>query len=183
MLINMIMSKNLTPDFTWQSLIKLTNKEAHQLHIEKFKKKQRDDCFGSGSDLGHKINDPTLWDLKCENDEDCPYYPNTFGACKKETGHCQWPIGIQSYSYRTPMNPEKAVCYNCQHGAVGKLTIGRCCQEQKNRKLMSPDYAYNQDLNQRSQFRQSFSNKGLNWFRYSELIKNKLDKLPRAFAD
>lgn len=163
------------------------NKEARQLYIDRFNKLQKDKphlyhCFGHKS--LESVNDETfceleggIWDRKCENDTDCPYYmanqnyPNTFGTCNKETGHCRWPLGIKSRSYRTPLNVRDALCYNCQHGSIGQLSIGKCCHEQHNRqaypKLKSPDYAYEKDLNRRFYYRQLFNDKGLNWYQYS----------------
>lgn len=117
-----------------------------------------------------------VWDKQCTTDSDCPYfqanknYPNFFGKCNTDTGFCQFPLGVEPLTYRKPKNPKDAFCYNCADGMLGKGTIGRCCDEQKDKhrysNLASPDYAFLGDKDRRFFYRDYLDSYDINWSRY-----------------
>ena len=93
-----------------------------------------------------------VWDSPVSRNNECPFYlsnenyPNEFGG---QSGYsCQFPLGTTSLGYRNisadPGSSE--LCYNCNSNLIGKGTLGRCCESQKDRqlypKLQTPDYAF-----------------------------------------
>lgn len=108
----------------------------------------------------------TQYDQKCHINQDCPYYqanqnyPNNFGGCNKHTGYCQLPLGLTHLNYRLPVNPQKAICYNCKIGDTNQ-----CCQKQLVKsfypRLVSPDYRFEGDQKVRQMNAELLSQKGL----------------------
>lgn len=98
----------------------------------------------------------TVWDRPCFTNEECPFfqsnqnYSNNHGGCVR--GRCELPVGIQRKSYRhyVDTHPYTPICYQCIDP-----NNPNCCEDQKNRKLYpklkSPDYAFENDQEQRRQ--------------------------------
>jgi hypothetical protein len=164
----------------------LTNTEARGLYLDKINELNelaKYKCFDpkvSAQNRLQRLNDQTLceqadglWEKKCEQDTDCPYYkanrnyPNTFGGCNKATGYCLWPADVEALTYRKPKNPDQGFCYNCHDGILGKGTVGHCCPKQKDRRdypsLESPDYVFLEDTATRFKHRDLFDKYNLNW--------------------
>lgn len=126
----------------------LANTEARDGYIDylqKVKEKAQYKCFPprlKANKIVTQIKDQTLceqanalWVKQCETDTDCPYIR---GGCDRKTGYCRMPVNVKPLTYRQPANPESALCYNCQHGFLGKDSIGQCCHEQQ----PDPDYLW-----------------------------------------
>ena len=133
-----------------------------------FKKAQtKDECISYEEKNGQGI-----WDKPCQYDEECPFYkrnsnyPNKRGGCID--GFCELPINIQNLSYREydDSNLNAALCYNCDKidGCVG-VECNMCCEEQKDRNLYpelnGPDYAFENDYNERLNHKDSFYSKNV----------------------
>lgn len=117
------------------------------------------------------IDSGGVWDYPPQDDVECPFYganqnyPNTFG---KTTGEkCQLPrnmqiIGNRNYSYDPKDTP---LCYNCKNKTIGQGTLGYCCEEQNNKQLypmlLSPDYAFVGDDQQRQKYAEELKLKNL----------------------
>ena len=113
-------------------------------------------CNSSYDAWGNLKEEKTLWDVRCLEHTDCPFYkanknyPNDFGRCKPD-GICEMPTGIRRISfvkYRDDF-PYMPMCYGCDP------EIMDCCKDQKENpkkypKLISPDYAFPYDIVQRS---------------------------------
>ena len=155
----------------------VSNPEAREMYIDYLKKKHEQGqykCFPPHLQpfgLSKQLRDQTdcelangIWEKRCQTDRDCPYfhqnqhYPNSFGQCQKETGYCQMPIGVTPLTYRRPLNPKDAYCYNCQQGFLGSHSVGQCCPTQK-----EPDYMFEGDLPIRRKYAQQLANDGLTW--------------------
>ena len=90
-----------------------------------------------------------IWDKKCTQNEDCPFYKrntnynNNFGGCND--GYCEYPVGMQSLSFTKASNT-KPLCYNCIKKNCKGIECYTCCEEQKNKTqypdLSSPDYMF-----------------------------------------
>ena len=132
-----------------------------------------------------------IWDSPAKTNIDCPYYksnknyPNDRGGtraaykcshplegdqeCTEWTygGKCEMPQGVQIVGYKHTSPTSKPLCYNCISGFYGPKTIGDCCKEQKDKikypTLNSPDYAFNNDTQERYKFRNKFRERGLSW--------------------
>lgn len=158
----------------------LSNTESRDLYIEKLKKDidvSKYTCFPNKLNtrsMSQQLKDQTdcelvngIWEKKCEQDTDCPYfrsnknYPNDFGQCNQSTGYCKMPLGVSPLTYRKPSNPQDAYCYNCDNGFLGKGSIGQCCQQQKDK-----DYMFLDDLYQRRKNQEILKDKNLNWSIY-----------------
>ena len=62
----------------------------------------------------------SLWDKKCSEDTECPYYksnknyPNNRGGCINN-GFCEFPVGVKRLGFKKYIdtNLNKPLCYNC----------------------------------------------------------------------
>ena len=60
-----------------------------------------------------------IFDNKCEQDSDCPFYlgntnyENTRGGCKE--GYCEMPVNVKLFGYKEFSDTADAVCYNCNN--------------------------------------------------------------------
>ena len=109
-----------------------------------------------------------VWDKQCRSNYDCPYYKanknyeNNHGNCYN--GKCQLPINMKLFGFRNYIKGDKfkPFCYNCPDGKIGD-----CCEQQKNKKLypklLSPDYAYLDDIQSRYKSKYSLKYKNLKW--------------------
>lgn len=85
----------------------------------------------------------SVWDKKCDNDLQCPYYksnanyPNKRGGCGKD-GFCEFPAGvkIQGFTKYDNENLNSPFCYGC----IDTMDVN-CCKKQK-----TPDYAFPNDF-------------------------------------
>lgn len=142
-------------------------------------------CFGTvtGTNVHNKEecqNVGGIWDKPAKSEE-CPYYlanknyNNKRGGSK--AGYCELPIGMKLNGYRFyDKSPEYApLCYNCKEGNSGPGSIGPCCEEQKDKSLYpnlsSPDYAFPDDLIDRTQSKEQFRERGLSWNRMGEVYE------------
>jgi hypothetical protein len=167
----------------------LKNTEARDLYLEKVEDERQKllyKCFrigyGNLKDMARAVDQTGceladgLWEKQCQKNTDCPYYkanknyPNGFGGCNKSTGYCDFPLGVKPLTYRKPLDPENAQCYNCTDGILGRATIGKCCKNQSDKRvylnLESPDYAYKDDADTRFFHRELFDAYSINWSKY-----------------
>ena len=114
-------------------------------------------------------NGTGVWDKSCVYNEDCPYfkrnrnYPNSRGGCID--GYCEMPINLKRFGYKQ-INDGKLddiICYNCKKdkdSTCEGLNCNKCCEEQKDKtkypNLISPDYAFEKDFNERVLHKDSF---------------------------
>ena len=114
-------------------------------------------------------NGTGVWDKSCVYNEDCPYYkrnrnyPNSRGGCVN--GYCEMPINLKRFGYKQ-INDNKVddiICYNCKkepNSTCQGLNCNKCCEEQKDKSkyptLISPDYAFEKDFNNRISNRNHF---------------------------
>jgi hypothetical protein len=114
-------------------------------------------------------NGTGVWDKSCIYDEDCPYYkrnrnyPNSRGGCKN--GYCEMPLNLKRFGYKQ-INDGKldsVICYNCKKEKDSEcegLNCNKCCEEQKDKSkypdIISPDYAFDRDFNERIKNRKYF---------------------------
>lgn len=92
-----------------------------------------------------------IWDRDCKKDEDCPFYkanknyPNNFGNCNK--GKCELPFGMSLIGGTIPNKNSVPMCHNCPNKKFKSLKEDSdCCYKQnKNKKLKSPDYIFEND--------------------------------------
>ena len=153
---------NLIIERERQALLEADQKDGYCF----FKKAQtRDECVSYDS-----VNAQGIWDKQCRYDEECPFYkrnsnyPNKRGGCID--GFCELPFNIKNLSYREYIGLNAALCYNCDKiaGCQG-LECNMCCEQQKNRelypKLNGPDYAFENDYNERLKYRNNFYKKGV----------------------
>lgn len=143
----------------------------NQLNNKILKKKISDTltnytCYGSKN--ASNINDCEIdinryglttykgkWDRLCISNSQCPYYkknknyPNTRGGCIN--GWCEMPLGTKQLSPHH-INPDSyPLCYNCKNE-----NNKECCLKQKN-----PDYAFKNDINERTDYIEILNKKGL----------------------
>ena len=118
-----------------------------------------------------------IWDRKCNNDSECSYYKsnknydNKFGKCLKN-GYCEFPKNTLNlgYHFKVDNNKYKEKCYNCDTDKWQPITkLGECCDEQRDKTktkysfLKGPDYAFNNDLNERVNAK--LNNKNIGYFK------------------
>jgi hypothetical protein len=128
----------------------------------------KEECEAATDENGNS-KDAAIFDNKCVQDSDCPFYlgntnyKNTRGGCKDD-GFCELPVNVQSVSYKE-YNDEKKYypyCYGCP---IDKMDT--CCEIQKkimdgtattteieehrltDVNLVSPDYAFENDFDER----------------------------------
>ena len=117
------------------------------------------ECEADTDLIGNRVT-PGVWDRRCVNNEDCPFYkanknyPNEFGGCKND-GYCEFPKGIKRLSYRKYNKSSIPICYNCKD-ENDKITINKCCHLQKD-----PDYLFANDLPTRYKNKKKLEQKGL----------------------
>lgn len=121
----------------------------------------KEDC-NSIYDLVGNPKPSGIWDKPCKKDEECHFYrtnenyPNKKGKCKSN-GYCELPVGMinMGYHYFIPTTTSEPYCYNCKSKDRWRpiTELGKCCWEQTDKKkypfLESPDFAFNNDLNDR----------------------------------
>ncbi len=118
------------------------------------------ECEAETDLIGNRVK-PGVWDRRCVNNEDCPFYksnknyPNEFGGCKPN-GYCDFPKGIQRVSYKKYKASSIPLCYNCLDKRDKKVKIDTCCHLQKN-----PDYLFEDDLATRLKFKNELEKKNL----------------------
>ncbi len=117
------------------------------------------ECEAETDLIGNRVT-PGVWDRRCVNNNDCPFYkanknyPNEFGGCRGD-GYCELPKGIKRLGFRKYNKSSMPLCYNCKD-KKGKITIDKCCHLQKN-----PDYLFEGDLQTRYRFKDALEKKGL----------------------
>ena len=118
------------------------------------------ECEAATDELG-RLKDPGTHDKSCVTNLDCPFYkanknyPNERGGCK--SGICELPVnmvltGAVKYDLNKP-----AYCHNCPEDELD------CCLKQQDRNplMLSPDYAFVDDLNEREIHKETLLSKGL----------------------
>jgi hypothetical protein len=130
-------------------------------------KKEEGFCYNSTNltarDKYECVDSGGVWDYPPSDDTECPFYmsnqnyPNNFGKLDGNT--CELPrnmqvIGHRYYSYDPQYKP---LCYNCKTNLIGEGTLGYCCDDQKNNKmvypeLITPDYAFIGDQQLREKY-------------------------------
>ena len=91
-------------------------------------------------------------------------YPNSRGGCYN--GFCEMPINIKLFGYKEFADNNTALCYNCKKTDECKgIKCNMCCEKQKDQILYptldSPDYAYQNDFNERIKHSDYFTKKKL----------------------
>lgn len=105
------------------------------------------------------IDSGELFRSRCVSDFQCPFwgknknYQNNRGGCIN--GQCEFPIGIVPTSAVTFDYDSVPVC----HSRRGK--IEECSDQLKDSKLKSPDYAFENDFNERLTYKKELNKKGL----------------------
>jgi hypothetical protein len=116
-------------------------------------------CFNSNMDELVEIQDEieclqdkdNIWEFGCKYNYECPYfqsnsnYLNHFGGCEMN-GFCQMPRGIHKQTFKQPFidKDNQPLCYNCDPESEN------CCDDyKKNELLVSPDYMFKNDQEQR----------------------------------
>lgn len=112
----------------------------------------------------HKeINNTGIWDRKCIDDTECPYYisnknyPNEFGGCQDD-GICQMPIGIKRVGKKKISKDSVPLCYNCN---TTPISFDCCYNQNLNPKLKSPDYMFENDTEKRNEHKHHLKKHGL----------------------
>jgi hypothetical protein len=104
--------------------------------------KNKFECDSMYNIDGSPKNFYSLWDKKCYNDTECPFYNPTYssGGCLKG-GYCELPIGIKRTGFMKYNDEElnAPFCYNCEN-----TTDINCCKN--NRSL---EYAFSNDFDKR----------------------------------
>lgn len=144
----------------------LTRREEEQKKDQKCYGKialNKNECETEVDIYGKKLEVVGVWDSDCVNDYECPFfkanknYPNTFGKCV--LGKCEMPLGITQVSSKKYLNLDGAICSNCKVG-------NNCCTDQgrdktQYSKLVTPDYRFDGDLEERNRHSLSFTETGL----------------------
>jgi hypothetical protein len=144
----------------------LTKRQIELKHYEKCYGKvalNKNECETEIDIYGKPLSIVGVWDSDCLNDYECPFfkanknYPNTFGKCIQ--GKCQMPIGVTQVSSKKYRNLDGAICSNCKLG-------NNCCvdqdkDKQQYSKLLSPDYRFEGDMEERNRNSLSFTTNGL----------------------
>ena len=97
------------------------------------------------------------WDKPCVTNEECPFYkknmnyPNNFGKCIN--GFCEMPLGIKRKGYRKFQENTKPICHNCPSKDPS------CCRQTVT--MPTPDYAFNNDRDQRLKNRGELELRGI----------------------
>lgn len=100
-------------------------------------------CNSRYSPTGEPKPFQTVWDRRCQRDDECPFYSAktgapTRGGCKD--GFCEFPIGVQRTSFMK-YNAEgkyKPFCFGCS-----LKNAQSCCEKQD-----EPQYAFVADINE-----------------------------------
>ncbi len=122
-------------------------------------------------DFYGRIKPKGIFDKPCQKDEECPFfqanknYPNSRGKCLP-SGQCELPVNMIPIGYHhfVPHPDYKPMCYNCNNTSgkwVSSSKLDTCCTEQYHKNLgdkednkfsflNSPDYAFEGDIEERS---------------------------------
>lgn len=112
-----------------------------------------------------------VWDYPPTDNMECPFYianqnyTNNYGGIQGQK--CELPRNMQIVGYRNySLNPEYLpLCYNCRNKRIDVGTLGYCCDEQSNKtvypQLITPDYAFVGDTENRRRFADVFATRGL----------------------
>jgi len=154
-----------TPYLTSYNDVTVTTRDQaleKQRRIKAGKLRKQYSCFGVPDSFGINTRDECytfggVWDREVQNDSECPMfqsnlnYENNRGGSRN--GYCELPSGLLNKGYRFfETNPEKSapLCYNCKTSLIGQGTLGRCCTNQKDKRLYpylkSPDYKFPGDV-------------------------------------
>ncbi len=118
------------------------------------------------------LNASGIWDNMPDNSSLCPFYqqnknyPNNFGELKYDG--CQLPQNMKriGYRYYSLQPSDTPLCYNCKSNLINKGSLGFCCDEQNDKTkyplLLSPDYAFENDIESREIYSDLFLQKNLN---------------------
>lgn len=122
------------------------------------------DCERSNDDYG-RYEKPGVWDIPCKNNIECPFYkanknyPNDFGGCVD--GFCEMPIGVERLGVHKYANEQNAICRNCKESDY----FNDCCKLQQDQSkypnLITPDYAFKNDIALRLSNANLLESKGL----------------------
>ena len=88
-------------------------------------------------------------------------YPNKRGGCKN--GYCELPLNMNLIGYKEYIDTSNPLCYNCKKTKCKGLECNMCCDDQYNKKMYpnldSPDFAFDNDFNERIKHSKSFESK------------------------
>ena len=116
---------------------------------------------------------PGVWGKrKCTINEECPYYKsnknyeNSRGGCVN--GLCEVPINVRLLTPTMVDTNTKPLCHNCNVLNCSGIECSQCCDEQEDYPNMkSPDYAFDNDFNERLENKTEFENNGYSPFKLS----------------
>lgn len=94
--------------------------------------KNREACESKFDPLGAPKENQDVWDSRCINDTDCPFFKNVGrGGCMN--GFCEMPVGVRKVGYTKYVG--SPWCHGCT-----LRDIDTCCEKQDD-----PDYAFPDD--------------------------------------
>lgn len=101
---------------------------------------------------------PGVWDKPCIADTDCPFYkknknyPNSRGGCND--GFCEMPINVKRLGFTRVDKNTQPLCHGCK-----SLKDKNCCKKKGN--MVTPDYAFLDDRNERIRNKEELELRGL----------------------
>ena len=101
---------------------------------------------------------PGVWDKPCISDTDCPFYKknknykNNRGGCND--GFCEMPINIKRLGFTRVDESMQPLCHGCK-----SLKDINCCEKKGN--MVTPDYAFLDDRNDRIRNKEELELRGL----------------------
>ena len=117
------------------------------------------ECASAEVENNQIVDSGDLFRFKCVSDFQCPMwqsnknYPNSRGGCINE--QCEFPIGMVPNSSVTFDYDSKPIC----HSRTGKME--ECHDQVNDPSLGSPDYAFENDFNERLIYKNKLSKRGL----------------------
>lgn len=112
---------------------------------------------------------------KCTINEECPYYlanknySNNRGGCIN--GKCEMPLNVDLLTPLMPSPDMEPLCHNCNKDSCEGIDCFKCCKDQENPDLypglVSPDYAFDSDIEARLNETNKFENMGYSPFKFS----------------
>jgi len=101
---------------------------------------------------------PGVWDKPCISDTECPFYKknknykNNRGGCND--GFCEMPINIKRLGFTRVDKSREPLCHGCK-----SLKDINCCEKKGN--MVTPDYAFLDDRNERIRNKEELELRGL----------------------
>ncbi len=106
----------------------VTFRKNGNIEIDKIMYYDKYSCFDDNSKEFEFQCTNSVWDRKCINNTECPFYDmnRKRGGCEK-TGFCEMPLGVKQIGYRYYDKNTKPYCNSCKN----KLENPYCCKNNK----------------------------------------------------